>query len=597
MNTLFTILLILSSITGLSPRAMFFDDFNDGDISNWGQRCKYASWLPVAGNVHGSTGTSPCALVPLDCSEFDDVIVSTRANGIHAFGVVARLDDDDNGVMAYISPDSDIARIRAVTAGEVGVTYASMSIALPSGVWYELTFTCSGDQLIFEISIPALEQSWTLQATDPNPHSGVVGLKMGDENGANWDWFSASGPATSLSVNWLTVDDDATGESSGNGNRAFESDEEIELAVKLLNDGTETLTGVSAVLQSLEPDLVLTDNYEQYPNIPAGGTATCYDDFGVTTLSGTGEGTVWPMKLTVLADGGYDTELYFDLALGCGMTDNLEVLPTSWTFTPIESGWLNNWHRSSERNHTTGGGYSLKCGAQGTGDYSDELYCVALSEPFNAPLTSRLQYWQWIDAEVSGSPGFALDGGLVQVGQFGTWYTLAPAGGYPYYIPVGTTGPFDAYDQVFSGTSGWTIRSMNIPANLCGPLQLRYVFGSDASGNREGWHVDDITVDIPTGIEEGGSGQLTAVSLSCSPNPSLGSVTLRVSGPMTEGTVEIYDLSGRIVAVLPFQTSAGQASILWGWSGGNGENLTAGVYFARISGEPESGARLIRLAY
>jgi hypothetical protein len=567
MNTLCAILLFFSSITGLSPRAVFLDDFNDGDISDWGWRCKYGSWTPLSGFVHGSTGTSPCAFVPIGLAEFDDVIVSTRAQGVHAFGVVARLDEDDSGVMAYISPDSDIARIRAVTAGEVGMTYASMNIVLPSGIWYELTFTCEGSQLIFEITIPSLDQTWTLQATDPYPHSGVVGLLMGDESGANWDWFSASGPATSLSLSldWLTVDDDASGESSGDGDYAFESDEEIELSVKLLNDGAETLTGVSAVLQSLEPDLVLTDNYEQYPNISVGGTATCIDDFGVTTLAGTEEGTPWPMKLTVLADGGFDAQLYFSLPLGSGMTDELEELPTSWTFSPIESGWQSNWHRSAERNHTPGGDYSLKCGSQGTGDYGDGLYCMALSEPFNAPLTSRLEYWQWIDAELSEVPGYALDGGIVQVGQFNTWYTLEPAVGYPYYIPVGTTGPFEAYDQVFSG-------------------------------NREGWHVDDILVQTPTGIGEGGSGQPAEAVLSCSPNPSLGSVALQISVPGGSGTVEVYDLSGRTVAVLPFMTNDGQAGISWNWMAEDGRPLGSGVYFARIQGLPMEAVRLIRLS-
>ena len=585
-----SMMLITATFIAASP---FYDDFEDDDISDWEARAQPASWWASDGRAHGSVSSDAAALVPMESAVSEDCVIEASATAIHVVGLTSRLDVTDTGIVAYVSPDNNVARIRRLSGGSTGTIYASLSAPFPNGVWYDLTLTCEGPVLTFDIVSPSTSEQWTLQAVDPSPQEGVAGLYMGDESSAQWEWFSSVSSGQSLCVDWLTVDDDVTGESSGNGNLAFESGEEIELTVKCRNDGSEILTGVSAVLQSLEPDLVLTDSFEEYPDIPVGGSAFCLDDFGVSTLAGTPDGTVWPMKLTVFADGGFDSEILFDLPLGCGMSDDLEELPTSWTFSPIESGWLNNWHRSAERNHSQGGGYSLKCGSQGTGDYSDDLYCMAISEPFNAPLSSRLEYWQWIDAELSGVPGYALDGGLVQAGQFDTWFTL---GYYPYYIPVGTTGPFEAYDQVVSGTSGWSSRSVNIPSSLCGPLQLRFVFGSDVSGNREGWHVDDILVQPPLGVGEGESGQPVSASLSCSPNPSAGSVAFDVSSPMAGGNVEIFDLSGRLVAALPFMTSAGQARIVWSWTGEDGRSPASGIYFARIQGLPVEAVRLVRLA-
>jgi len=590
------LLAFLAVLPALAPRAVFYDDFNDGDISDWDPRCQSGSWYATSGWVHGSTGTSPAALVPSSGLELTDVEVSARASGYHSFGLIARLDDDDSGVIAYISPDADIARIRAVSNGQLGVIYGTMSMTLSAGTWYDLTFTCMENQLTLTVTDVITDQEWTMQASDPYPHSGCSGLLMGDEAGANWDWFEATGAGPLLQPSWLAVDDDGTGESSGDGNRAFEAGEEIELSVTLRNDGDEPITGVSAVLQSLQTGLVITDSYEEYPDIPSGGSVDSEDDFGVQAPAGTPEGTLWPMKLTVLADGGFDTELYFDLPLGNGMSDDLEDLPCSWTMSPVDDDWLSDWHRSSARNHTSGGGYSLKCGSTGAGDYRNLLYCMAVSEPFNASVGSRLEYWQWIDAELSGIPGYALDGGILQIGQFDQWYLLDMTGGYPYYIPEETTGPFEPYTSVYSGTFDWTLRSALIPTSLCGPLRLRYVFGSDDFDNSEGWYVDDISVQTQTGIGESGSGTPSVESLACRPNPSAGSVTFAIATTAPGGSVEVFDLTGRLVATVPFSTERGGADLQWGWTGDDGRPLDPGVYFARVTGVSGAAARLVRLA-
>lgn len=111
--------------------------------------------------------------------------------GSHAFGVIARLNESDTGVIAYVSPDSDVARIRLVSSGQLYTILASLTAPLPSNTPYTLVFTCNGPQLLFDIYIPSTGDHWVLGANTTHLQEGKSGLLMGDEPNAMWDWFEA----------------------------------------------------------------------------------------------------------------------------------------------------------------------------------------------------------------------------------------------------------------------------------------------------------------------------------------------------------------------------------------------------------------------
>lgn len=75
------------------------------------------------------------------------------------------------------------------------------------------------------------------------------------------------------------IDDDNSGSSSGNGNGQLNPGENIELRVKLKNFGSQTAPGVSATLSCHNDDIIITDNYENYGDLPAGIGAFSLDDF------------------------------------------------------------------------------------------------------------------------------------------------------------------------------------------------------------------------------------------------------------------------------------------------------------------------------
>ncbi|MBD3277309.1 MAG: T9SS type A sorting domain-containing protein [Candidatus Aegiribacteria sp.] len=186
----FTALLLLGLAFSLSG---FYDDSEDNDISDWEERGNPASWWAEAGCINGYTDpyVSVCEMVPLDFGESEDVIVETLARGIHNFGLCARYDENDTGLVAYVSPDNNVARIRTVGSGTPGPIHNSLYEDFPEGVWYQLTLVCAQSNLSFFIEVPSTGQSWVLTAQDPEPQSGTVGVHMAMEQGASWDWFSA----------------------------------------------------------------------------------------------------------------------------------------------------------------------------------------------------------------------------------------------------------------------------------------------------------------------------------------------------------------------------------------------------------------------
>lgn len=78
------------------------------------------------------------------------------------------------------------------------------------------------------------------------------------------------------------LDDDASGESAGNGDGVINPGESIELRVQLKNYGTQSAPSVQATVACDDPYVQITDGVESFGTIAANGTAWCADDFGLT---------------------------------------------------------------------------------------------------------------------------------------------------------------------------------------------------------------------------------------------------------------------------------------------------------------------------
>ena len=583
----------LSSVFG------FYDDFSDNDISDWEVSCLYGEWS--AGNFMAQAqNTASCAtLLAPGWVEFEDCVVTARTKAVHVCGVAARMYDPNNGICAYVSPNHDVARIRRIYNGNVQTIYKSIYDDFPSDVWYELTFTCKGDSLNFLIEVPSTGQQWELSAIDPDPVPGRVGLMTGDEYHAYWDWFGAVSEGSSINLNSMTVDDDMFGGSSGDGDMAFEPGEYIEFEIGIRNDGSETLENTFAVLQSSSPKIQVLTAYFEYGNIPPGENAEPYDPCIVRALYSAQEQVTYPMQITIFANNGFNQLIPFEIPVGCGISCDFEgdTYPYPWTITTVETGWLNNWHISDSQNHTSAGMYSAKCGDVGLGDYDDLLYCAFESPFFNIPINGELSFWMRIDAQF-GSGNQAFDGGLLQIGQFGNWETIEPVGGYPCEIVSSSTGPFAPATEVFSGYYDWQQVTVDFLPDQCGPMMLRYVFGSDAAGNREGWYIDDIEIVGPVGISEDPDPGYEPFSVTVGPNPFNSITTFNLTGISDNVTLLIYDIAGHIVrSIEVIHEGSGSFSVLWDGVDESGNTVPPGAYFVQINhmGSSSGSLRIIKV--
>ncbi|NOQ22260.1 MAG: T9SS type A sorting domain-containing protein [Candidatus Aegiribacteria sp.] len=489
------------------------------------------------------------------------------------------MNSEDTGIAAYVSPDHDVARIRRISCGNPSTIYNSLYASFPSGVWYELTLICEGNLLQLQIDVPSTGDSWTLDAIDTSPQTGQFGLYTGEEPGARWDWISVSsgaGPVDSTMISWMYTDDTVL----GNGNMAFESGEEITLHLQLSNLENSPLANVFAILQSLTPEIIVNDNSDDFGNIPPCGSSWGASGYSIEAPTSTPEDQTYAMQLTVFADGGYSNSFEFNIPVGCGIECDVESGIEQWFWSAVESGWLDNWHISSTRNHTAGGTQSFKCGDTGSGDYDNHLFSAVTSPLFNMPIGGDISFWIWIDAQIplNNSGISAFDGGLLQYGRCGTWIDLEPSGGYSYQIIPSSTGPFAEGTGVLSGQSGWSQWGITIPDSLAGPGQVRFVFGSDDTGTREGLYVDDIDIQGSVGIENPEYEEYSTPLLSAYPNPFMENLTFVISGiPVGEVTIEIFDLAGRLVESSRLSAPGDVRTLIW-----NGKNIPAGIYIARV---------------
>jgi hypothetical protein len=102
-----------------------------------------------------------------------------------------------------------------------------------------------------------------------------------------------------------TMDDDNSGSSSGDGDGILNPGETVEIPLVFKNFGSSTTaTGVSVTVSASEDFATLIDNYETFPNIGAGATATSSDDLDLAVSADCPNGHVIQLVLDTQTDQG-----------------------------------------------------------------------------------------------------------------------------------------------------------------------------------------------------------------------------------------------------------------------------------------------------
>jgi hypothetical protein len=401
--------------------------------------------------------------------------------------------------------------------------------------------------------------------------------------------------APDMSIYALQVDDTA----GGDGDLHLEAGETAIVTLTLLNGGSGTLDDIVGQLGCSHSLVTITSDTGTHPGLGEDQSGALTPPFVVTVDPAfSQEGADFSLLLT----GANSYSHVFVVPLSCGgFFETMEGGAGAWTHHVVSGGsFVDQWHVSSERNHTAGGALSWKCGDSGTGTYANLLDAGLETQPVMLSETegSELLFWHWMDAEVSQShAGQCYDGGLVEMSiDGGAFVQITPDGGYPYTIRAGgTPGPFPASTPVYSGTHDWRQARFDL-STVTGMVTFRFRFGSDGADAQEGWHVDDVEihgVNSAASADDATAGVRQLQLFPCRPNPSAGESRVELMLPESgKARVEVFDAAGRLVRTLVNGTlPAGHHVVDWSGRDAADRLVASGLYFFRLSTDQGSQQR------
>ena len=111
--------------------------------------------------------------------------------------------------------------------------------------------------------------------------------------------FTSSASGMFVNVSDITIDDDNSGDSSGNDDGLINPGEDVELRIYLENFGTNTANGIVAEISCEQDFITISDNTESYGNITGGAVGFSSDDFDISVAEDVLGGTDFVLDITI----------------------------------------------------------------------------------------------------------------------------------------------------------------------------------------------------------------------------------------------------------------------------------------------------------
>ncbi len=487
-----------------------------------------------------------------------------------------------------------------IDAGESVMAHVKLrNVGIETAVGISATLSDPGDEITFDVDTqtwPDLapdQSAWadgmyafTVDPGCPDMTSITIPMTIAGDERITWDstlGFLVHAPAISL----VSIDiDDTLG---GDGNYRLDPGENATVSVMLHNAGSGELNDIMGLLSCGHPRVHITQAQGGHGGLGTGESGLLMPVFEVMVDENF---LAYDADLDLQITGSNDYDQIFPILLPIGgFYETIEDGPGDWAhYAVTDPGFTDQWHVSSQRNHTPGGAQSWKCGDTGTGDYASLLDAALVTPPVMVAGEVSMTFWMWIDAEESGYyAGRAYDGALIEMSlDGGPFEQITPVGGYTHTIREGSVpGPFPDETPVFSGAMDWTQVTCDL-GPMDGEVVFRFRFGSDGADTREGWFIDDVEIfglGSMAGVEEEAPRSVRLSLAPSHPNPTHGSAqiafALPEAGPVS---LEVFDASGRLVRTLVSEPlTAGRHSIGWEGRDDAGRSVTSGLYFYRLS--------------
>ncbi len=333
------------------------------------------------------------------------------------------------------------------------------------------------------------------------------------------------------------------------------------------------------------PDGVTVSDFEiSLPVLEPNSTIDIPLAFSVSIGAEVEVGSTITIPYFLMGENGSGYEGSFSFHIGI-MSYTFENDLQNWTSETLNTQFVNQWHRSSARNYTPDGSFSVKFGGTGTGQYANSAFGAMVSPELILGINSQLKFYHWIDAETHTTTGMAWDGGMVELSiNNGEWTQISPVGGYPYRIYNNAASPFAANTWVYSGTQGWQEAIFDL-SSYSGTARVRFVFGTDGAVTGEGWYIDDIRLESDYVEIDDLLSSPQSLSLSNYPNPFNPTTTISFYLPENGSvSLDIFNIKGQRVKSLASKRdfNTGKHSIIWDGKDEKGNSAASGVYFYRL---------------
>jgi len=385
----------------------------------------------------------------------------------------------------------------------------------------------------------------------------------------------------------------------GDGNYHLDPGESGTICLTLLNSGTGPLDDIEGVVTCDNPEIQIAPITALHTGLGENETGQMEPLFEVSIDPSCLE-TDLICTLTLTGSNLFNREIEFILPIG-GFVETMENGAPNWEHYSELPSYSDQWHISQNRNHTTDGRRSWKCGADGEGSYDPLLDAALETPPVNIYGNGELRFWMWMDIQESDFRDEAYDGGLVEISIDGAPFEqITPVDDYTHTIRTSAVpGPFAEGTRVFSGSVDWQEVIFEL-GEISGEVVFRFRFGTDGDTAYEGWYIDDLeilgtlnTSDIADRFVEP-----TALSLSLGqPNPFTAVNTIRFQLPKAgEARLQVYDPTGRLVkTIVSGPLPAGEHQYSWDGLDKWSHPAAGGLYYYSLRSGHEAKVRSVVL--